>query len=171
MLINKMKNNKKGQIASMDLILSAVILLFFISIIMIILIKISNDKDENIIYGGEIFTNIEKIENQNINFLTNFKIDEAKLNEFSNKNYEDMKKLIFFGSDNYNEYTNEFCMFSDKYTSSGYQVIPFLDGDNQFGHTDCSYNNPCKGYDVSIPFAKPVLINNEIVTMYIVICE
>ena len=155
----------------MDLILSAVILLFFISMIIIILIKISDEKDEKVIYGGEIFTNIEMIYDPTMNFLTNYKIDETKLDTFSQRTYFNIKKSIFSGSDNYNEYANEFCMFFDNYTILGYQAIPFNGSMDQIGHTDCSFDNPCKGYEISIPFAKPVLRNNEIVTMYIVICE
>lgn len=166
------KKQKKAQIASMDLIISAIILLFLISIMIIIILKVSDNKTEKVIYGGEVFRNIEKIDDQNIAFLNNYKIDETKLSEFADttyQTYDEMKEKMFAGSDNYNIYTNEVCMFFDNYTISGYQAIP-INGDNQLGHSECYYDNPCKGFDIAVPFAKPVLRKGSIVMMYVVVC-
>jgi len=163
----------KAQVTSLDIIISAIILILLLGIIITLLISIADSRITQEIYGGQVFSNIENLNDSN-SFIVNHKIDENKLTAFSKRSYENnIKQDILSNSNVFNSYENDVCIF---FENNG--MIVQINGSNALGQTiqppgksTCNPYNPCEFYKQSIVFVKPVLKENQIINMYIVVCE
>ena len=130
-------------------------------------------KKPKAIYGSQIFTNLEHI-GEDKSFLTNYIIDEIKLETFCGQSYSDTKAQVLNNTGLFNLYDNDYCMFFlDKTTPVGFECDGIPPLENYFGHTNCDLNHPCgnKATNQSFVHIKPVLKKDKIVNMYIVVCE
>lgn len=152
----------KAQVASMDMVISALVLILLLALILVLISNITDKQKSRVIYGGGVFENIE---NLNPTFLKDYRVDEAELATFAS-NYVTMKDKTLIGSDVFDPKKNEICIFFlDGNTPMDFNSLPAN------GHASCQVANPCKGFDQAFIFAKPVVRDHKVVTMYIAVCE
>jgi len=148
----------------MDIVISVVVVLLLVGTILVLFTGFSEKTEPRSIYGGIVFTNIEKLQNDNIAFLNNQIVDESKLAMFSSQSYSDIKNIILAGSDFSGG--DDVCIFFLNRSNA-----MTIGGSTQVGHGSCSFTDPCRDYIQSFIFTKPVLKESEIVNMYIAVCE
>jgi len=158
----------RAQVSSMDLIIGVLVLLLLLGVILVLLSNVFDLKEPKAIYGSEIFDNVGYFQ-EDIRFLVDYKIDEARLDTFCALSYNPTKEQIFNNSHKYNMYTNDYCMFF--LDENG--PVQFCSGIDEFGHGSCSTSNPCGLTNQTYVNVRPVLKDSDdkIVNMYIIVCE
>jgi len=168
---------RKGQIASLDIILSVVALFLFIGIVIAILPMIGGSTEPKETYGGQVFINIENIgiDRPASAFLAGYRVDENKLDNFSNSSYDDIEGFVLANSDIFAPESSDFCMF--------FQPLSPFNGSSSFGRTydspdhttaskeRCNPSDPCQNYAQSFVYARPVLRKGKITKLYVVVCK
>jgi len=161
-----MNAKRKAQVASLDLIISAIVLMLFLGILIVVISNITDIRKNTVIYGGEIFVNIEN----EWEFLGNNKIDQDEYENFRNDVTADgdaVESRMFISSNVFNTNSNDFCMF-------------FHDGTNVVGggpvdtiSGGCDESDPCPEDDYKQAYihAKPVFREDKVVTYYIAVCQ
>lgn len=153
----KLFHVRKSQIATTDLIVSAIILLLFISIIITVLLW-SDNKRQTYVYESAMFKNIE---NQGNNaFLVDYRLNSTKLSNFQASNYIDMKRAILNGTE-FVDNLVDMCFFIQK----GHSIYNV-----DVGGISCSVTKPCADDSVATTYAKPML-NGTIKNFLIVVCS
>ncbi len=170
--------NAKAQVTSLDIIISIIILLVLLGIITVILTMIVESSASREYYGGELFAKVEGLDDS-IAFLSDHKVDEAKLASFSHLDYESrIKPLMLSDSERFNTIEDDVCIFF----TSGNDILAF-DGMDSVGmalQPDgskglCNPADPCRNYRESFAYSKPVLkesgpAEKKIAKMNIVVC-
>ncbi len=168
----------KAQVTSLDIIISIIIVLVMMGVIAVILTMFFEASPSREYYGGQVFTNVESL-NGSIAFLSDHRVDEAKLVAFSGLDYESrIKPLVLADMERFSSIKDDVCIF---FTAEN-QIIPVGNKDT-IGMTlgpggtkaACDPNDPCREYRESFAYVKPVLRQsgpdeNRIAKMSIVVC-
>jgi hypothetical protein len=160
--------NAKSQVASLDLIISAIILLVFLALIIVLVPFVTDQNRARTIYGGEVFT---AIENMPASFLTNYRIDEVRLAAFRLLPSSTIENTVIGDTTSFDTYTSDVCIF---FLKNGITPVEIVTGVDTIGTMvgGCTTATPCgTDYHTTYVHAKPVLRNDEIVTMYVVVCK
>ena len=170
-----MSQSHKSQIASLDLILSAVAILLLLGLIIAAVPLMLEDDPSGLQYGSQVFSNIEQIGKEEWRFLNNYRIDDDRMSDFLDQSYDKIRRIFLAGSDRWSP-NDDFCMFFMKDNvaippNSTQMVGMTYDSFDHTSKTLCSAADPCRFYDEAIVNVKPVLWKNEIVNLYVVVCR
>jgi len=147
----------------MDVIISVIAIMIMIGAVIIVAYKLNTRTIAAANYGGIVFGNIERMDAAT-SFLHSYKINSARLDTFKSSFSQATKQEILQGTGYSGK--NELCIFFLD------QATPMdISGSTEIGYAGCSYNEPCAGYDKASVNVKPVLMENEIVNMYVVVCS
>lgn len=141
----------KGQVATLDLVLSAFIFLFFVALAAFVFTWDLDEKDAGYVYGSTVYRNIERLEGS---FLMDYRIDDAKLQIWRSRApfaSEVAEKIVA----DTNLPADNVCIYFEDDLSS-----PVLG--------DCPGAPACDR--ATRIFAKPVLYKKKITNMLVVVC-
>jgi len=144
----------RAQIASLDLIISVVVLMMLIGAIIVLITASSKPTTAKTAYGGPLFSNMET------HFLTSYSVDETRLSTFWSRDYNTVKAIVLNNS-LYETTTSDVCVF---FTDQGH-VYP--NSGDILG--PCSAADPCPRQ--SYIFIRPVVRMDRIVNMVIAVCR
>jgi hypothetical protein len=165
--------NAKAQVASLDLIISAIALMAFLAIIILLVPFVATPHTPKTIYGGEVFTTIAAMP---ASFLTSYRINEDNLVAFGALDRDNVETRVIAGTSSFDVSRNDVCIFFLRGGSTPIEISP---GQQTIGYTlnggvaeHCTITEPCsEDYDITYVFAQPVLRLREIATMYVVVCQ
>ena len=161
--------NKKGQVATTDLLISIIILLFFIGMMVTVFWWGSKKAGTNQLYGGIVFDNLENMGPEA--FLHNYRVDNTNLANFKSLNNDAMKSKILTDTE-FDPYTSDVCVFIvDKTTGPSYIAGEAYDVADHSSRSNCAVNSPCEHYTNSFIYAKPALNQTKINNLLIVVCK
>jgi hypothetical protein len=171
---------RRAQVASLDLILSAIALLFFIALVLIILPMLTDTKKPKAFYGGEIFATMESMDHP---ILTDYHVDEANLELFAN-DISQMDIKLLGNSPVFNPGDSDVCIyFIDNHLIHNHWIemeiqqtvppatVPSPVKTLSSAAGGCSTAKPCSDKAEAFVFVKPVVRNEKIVDMYAVVCR
>jgi hypothetical protein len=158
-------------VASLDIVIAVAAILFFVSILVIFFP--SKPKDAAI-YNNKAFVGIENADPASA-FLSGYLVDEAKLNNFAALTSQEMEAIVL-NSTEFTGYTSDICLFF----SDGSGIRP-INTQNTIGqvfldsaHTitgACEYQRPCRYYDSTSVYTRPVARNYRITNLNVVVCS
>jgi len=159
----------KAQVASMDIVISVVVVLLLVATLIVVGFRLTNNKTPSVEYGGMVFTNIESIKDPTVAFLKDYRVDETKLINFRNLGYTTIKQYVLNGTNIGSNFDTCIFFLNVSIKDSTSQAID-IGGVDHIGYPGCDINNPCKRSNQTIVYAKPVLIKREIANMYTILC-
>lgn len=167
----------KAQASSIDVVISIAAVLFFIALLIILF---PMDRQSPPEWGGKIIDSIQSLNTRraDVAFMDGYRINEDRLTNLSNlalPNPEPAEKLILADTE-YGEATSDICIFFVDST-----ITMQVGGEQGFGkvwsdaaHTSkipCPTTNPCKHYDNTKVYTRPVERLGKIVNMHVVVCS
>jgi hypothetical protein len=162
----------KGQTASIDVIISVSAILFFISMV-IIFFPDRNEARQR--WDGKVFDSIQALneKRQDIAFLDGYRINEDRLHNLTLLGATAAEIYMLAGSE-FDAATSDTCLFFADL--SGNIQIEGLDSfgrvkDGTGGTMNCPAADPCKAYKKTTVFTKPVMRQNRITNMHLVVCK
>jgi len=184
----------KAQVISMDFIMTFVVFLFSLSVFLFLLDDSLSFKDSSLDVSSElIFTKLEQIYDEEVDFIDNSKIDRPKLIEFIDQNQIGLTKnyraydLLFKEFEDPFEFNRiDYCVYlerkqeNDKIVlnnfaagkADGYSI--YIDSDHNCTATGTYINAKPDCIDSkkteSIVLTKPVLYQGYIVNLKVLIC-
>lgn len=179
-----MSSRAKAQVASLDIIISAIVLLIFIALVIALLPAFGRQREPNALYGGFVFTNIQGLRtaNPSVAFVQDYRVDETKLANFADRSIVTIENELLGGNSVLHPTSSDLCIFflnqPQATDTSTWTTIPANGTKVTIGETkgstglpgDCVWSNPCGEYTESFVFVKPVWRQGRIVNMFIVVC-
>jgi hypothetical protein len=164
----------KAQVASLDIIISVAAI---ICLIVIIIILFPARQETRQVYGGRIFDSLDSLNErrQDVAFLHDYSIDEARLTAFAALDPEQAEMLAFAGTAHSSE-TSDLCIYfanKDRVMNIGMDESIGRTYTDQ-AHTTkslCPTSNPCRHYRTTTVYTRPVARQEQIVNMHMVVCS
>jgi hypothetical protein len=153
----------RGQLASMDIVISIIVVMLLVSAVLLLITKISKQKEPKAIHGGLVMMNLENIDNPTYAFLSDYSVDEAKLSLFGGQSPSVIKNIIYEGT----EFSDDFetCIF---FLNNSAPVM--FNGIYEIKTGACTYNRPCPSTGQARMYVKPVMFKGDVVNMYVAVC-
>jgi len=160
-LLRLIQMRARGQVASLDIIISTIVLLILLATIAILIVNSSKPSTLRPIYGGAVFDNLDS------HFLHDYMVNDSELISFQARGYTDIKSILLNNSNEFDYSLDETCMF-------------FVDAGTQVGVASgpggCNSASPCPSDEQAMVFVSPVLKedtsgDNKILNMFVVVCR